>query len=99
MAVQPPNALQQNVHRRKVRNKQIGVDIEALLQCLSANEDQRPARTFLADRLLYGSVEPPPVGAGEATVMQSGDLVEPEKRSMIGRKRMERAGGRDSIAH
>jgi hypothetical protein len=99
VAVQPPDSLQQHIHRRKVGYKQIGVDVEALLQCLGANKDQRAAWTFFADRLLHRSIEPPPIGAGEAPVMQSSDLVKSEKRRMIRRKRMERTGGRDSIAH
>jgi hypothetical protein len=99
VAVEPPDALQQHVHRRKVAYKQIGIDVEALLQCLGANKDQWPTWTLFADRRLYRSIEPPPISTSEPAMMQSSNAVKSENCGIIGRKRMERTGGRDSIAH
>ncbi len=46
MAVKPADALQQQVHRRQIRDQQVGIDIEGLLRHLGRHQHQpaRPAR-------------------------------------------------------
>jgi hypothetical protein len=42
MPMQAANALQKHIHRAVVGNEQIGVDVQALLQGLRADQQQRP---------------------------------------------------------
>ena len=42
MAMQPPDPLQQHIHRAQVGDQQVSIKIEALFQRLGADQQHRP---------------------------------------------------------
>src|SRR5690606_11625828 len=48
MAMQATDALEQDVGRGEITDHQVGIYIEALLECLGANDDQRSTRAAWA---------------------------------------------------
>jgi hypothetical protein len=74
MTVKAPHALEQDVHWAKVRDEQIGIYIETLLESLCPYDDP-PAYLVatLAHLLLDGGVEFRPILAAKPTVVQGAD--------------------------
>ena len=74
VTVQPPDALQQHVHRTQVRDQQVGVDVERLLERLRADDQRAPcARSVLPEGGFDRVVESVPVLGAEPAVVQRGD--------------------------
>ena len=70
MPVQAPDPLQQHIHRAKVGDQQVGAQIQALFQSLSADHDPAPQRAVLADGRLDGAVQKRAILGSEAAVVQ-----------------------------
>lgn len=56
MAMQTSDALQQNIHRAKIRDQQICAKIQRLLKCLGADYDAPARRAFLANGTFDGAI-------------------------------------------
>ena len=72
MPVEPPCSLQQNVNRRYIGEHQIGIDVQALLQGLRADQYKSVlAGGLLAEARLDSCIEKPPVFARKLPMVRS----------------------------
>ena len=86
--MQPPNALQQHIHRTKIRNQQIRVNVQRLLQSLRTYHDDAAGRArILAQQLLYPPVQQTPVAGRKPPVMQRPYPLDRKTQSRIARAR------------
>jgi len=83
----------------QVGDQEVGVEIQALLQRLGADHDQRSAGASFAELGFDRRVEHEPVFAREAAVMQRDDAVTIEEPGYVGCGRFERCKGGDGCRH
>jgi hypothetical protein len=100
MAMQPADALRQHIHRCKVGDQQVGINVQALRQCLGADQHQATCVLALfAEAALDLGIQADAVGAGEAAVVKRGDSIELEQQLRVGIQRMQRTRRRHRVAH
>src|SRR5690606_13061554 len=78
--VEAADALQQDVHWAQIADEPIGVNVQALLQGLRADEQQRTGRSVLAQTATNGSVEHLAVLARKTAVVRAHHAINGEQR-------------------
>ena len=74
MPVEPPCSLQQNVNRRYIGEHQIGIDVQALLQGLRADQYKSVlASAVLTEARLHSRIEEPPVFPRKSPMVRCND--------------------------
>ena len=96
--VQAAQSLQQNVCRAEVGNDQVGIDVEALFQCLGTDQDQTARGALAPDPTLDLRIEQLAVFAGKAAVVQRGYTLAPKHRRVVWREGEQCLGSRHCLS-
>ena len=81
MPVQAADALQEHIHRAQIGDQEVGVDVEALLERLGADDDESTrAGSIATEPHLHGLVEQQPVLEREPAMVESGHALDSEEQ-------------------